>query len=263
LVEKLPRRVSVFLRAHDRADPDARGRRPGGAVVLLSRPRPSDFVHGKDDRDSKAPELPLVLELEQHEHGRVELGLGRPRPSSTTSTRRGELRRSGEKWKGERRVESGPPERPAGRPQLCAATASGFRDRGVAYLQTHPGTACAWLHGRIRIDTRERPRVRAVSSGVRDGRDPVYRSPVQMGGHSLSRPRPARPKLAGQATISYVDPADEEKRAERERIYLEERCDAHGGRSRRPASRPGATRSSASRAKLPRSARRALDSPIA
>ena len=95
---------------------------------------------------------------------------------------------------------------------------------GVAHLHTHPGPGLRVLiRGRIRIDTQGE----SHESGPFDwwyetGRDPVFAAASETEPTTFVRVLVLPAEWAGKRTITYVDPADDEKpKLQRARIYLE------------------------------------------
>jgi hypothetical protein len=101
-----------------------------------------------------------------------------------------------------------------------------FPPGGVAYLHTHPGPGLrVLLHGRIRIDTEGTSREYGPFEWwYETGPDPVFASASATEDTAFVRVLVLPSEWEGKRTITYVDPADEEKpKLQRARIYLEER----------------------------------------
>jgi len=101
-----------------------------------------------------------------------------------------------------------------------------FPPGGVAYLHTHPGPGLrVLLHGRIRIDTEGTSHEYGPFEWwYETGPDPVYAAASETEDTAFVRVLVLPREWEGKRTISYVDPADEEKpKLQRARIYLEER----------------------------------------
>ncbi|MGD0714054.1 MAG: hypothetical protein ABSB24_07685 [Gaiellaceae bacterium] len=101
-----------------------------------------------------------------------------------------------------------------------------FPPGGVAYLHTHPGPGLrVLLHGRIRIDTEGTSHEYGPFEWwYETGPDPVYAAASEIEDTAFVRVLVLPSEWEGRRTISYVDPADEERpKLQRARIYLEER----------------------------------------
>ncbi len=100
-----------------------------------------------------------------------------------------------------------------------------FAPGGVAYLHTHPGPGLRVLiKGRIRIDTRgESHEYGPWESWYETGPDPVFAAASETEETAFVRVLLLPREWEGKRTISYVDPADDEKpKLQRARIYLEQ-----------------------------------------
>jgi hypothetical protein len=100
-----------------------------------------------------------------------------------------------------------------------------FPPGGVAYRHTHPGPGIrVLLHGRIRIDSAGDSREYGPGEWwFESGPEPVYAAASETEETAFVRVMLVPPELAGQRTIRYVDPADDEKpKLQRARVYLEE-----------------------------------------
>jgi quercetin dioxygenase-like cupin family protein len=116
-------------------------------------------------------------------------------------------------------------ERPAG-DWLVRCDRVDFPPGGVAYLHTHPGPGLrVLLHGRIRIETEGTSHEYGPFEWwYETGPDPVYAAASDTEDTAFVRVLVLPAEWEGKRTISYVDPADEEKpKLQRARIYLEER----------------------------------------
>jgi quercetin dioxygenase-like cupin family protein len=99
-----------------------------------------------------------------------------------------------------------------------------FPPGGVAYLHTHPGPGLrVLLKGRIRIDTQgESHEYGPFEWWYETGPDPVYAAASDAEETAFVRVLVLPAEWAGKRTITYVDPADEEKpKLQRARVYLE------------------------------------------
>lgn len=100
-----------------------------------------------------------------------------------------------------------------------------FPPGGAAYLHTHPGPGIrVLLKGRIRIDSAgESHEYGPLDWWYESGPEPVYAAASPDEETAFVRVMLVPRELAGQRTIRYVDPADEDKpKLQRARIYLEE-----------------------------------------
>ncbi|HST24395.1 MAG TPA: cupin domain-containing protein [Gaiellaceae bacterium] len=100
-----------------------------------------------------------------------------------------------------------------------------FPPGGVAYRHTHPGPGIrVLLHGRIRIDSAgESHEYGPGDWWYESGPEPVFAAAPEDEETAFVRVMLVPSELAGQRTIRYVDPADDEKpKQQRARIYLEE-----------------------------------------
>ena len=99
-----------------------------------------------------------------------------------------------------------------------------FPPGGVAYTHTHPGPGLrVLLKGRIRVETQgESHEYGPFEWWYETGSDPVYAEASPTEETAFVRVLVLPAEWAGRRTISYVDPADEEKpKLQRARIYLE------------------------------------------
>jgi quercetin dioxygenase-like cupin family protein len=99
-----------------------------------------------------------------------------------------------------------------------------FPPGGVAYLHTHPGPGLrVLLKGRIRIDTGGTSREYGPFEWwYETGPDPVYAAASETEETAFVRVLVLPREWEGRRTISYVDPADEDKpKLQRARIYFE------------------------------------------
>jgi quercetin dioxygenase-like cupin family protein len=100
-----------------------------------------------------------------------------------------------------------------------------FPPGGVAYRHTHPGPGLrVLLKGRIRIETQGTAHEYGpLEWWYETGPDPVYAAASEAEETAFVRVLVLPAEWAGKRTISYVDPADEEKpKLQRARIYLEQ-----------------------------------------
>ena len=100
-----------------------------------------------------------------------------------------------------------------------------FPPGGVAYLHTHPGPGLrVLLRGRIRIETQGASHEYGPwESWYETGPDPVFAAASETEQTAFVRVLLLPREWEGKRTISYVDPADEEKpKLQRARIYLEQ-----------------------------------------
>ena len=100
-----------------------------------------------------------------------------------------------------------------------------FPRGGVAYRHTHPGPGLrVLLHGRIRIETQgESHEYGPFEWWYETGPDPVYAAASETEETAFVRVLVLPAEWAGRRTITYVDPADEEKpKLQRARVYLEQ-----------------------------------------
>ena len=101
-----------------------------------------------------------------------------------------------------------------------------FPPGGVAYLHTHPGPGLrVLLKGRIRIDTEGAShQYGPFEWWYETGPDPVFAAASETEETAFVRVLVLPQEWEGKRTITYVDPADEEKpKLQRARIYLEHR----------------------------------------
>lgn len=99
-----------------------------------------------------------------------------------------------------------------------------FPPSGMAYLHTHPGPGLrVLLQGRIRIETEGTAHEYGpFESWYETGPDPVHATASATEETAFVRVLVLPAEWAGKRTISYVDPADEDKpKLQRARIYLE------------------------------------------
>jgi quercetin dioxygenase-like cupin family protein len=114
-------------------------------------------------------------------------------------------------------------ERPAGE-WLLRCDRVDFPPGGVAHLHTHPGPGLRVLiRGRIRIDTQgESHEYGPFDWWYEAGPDPVFAAASETDPTTFVRVLVLPAEWAGKRTITYVDPADDEKpKLQRARIYLE------------------------------------------
>ena len=100
-----------------------------------------------------------------------------------------------------------------------------FPPGGVAYRHTHPGPGLrVLLKGRIRIETQGTAHEYGpLEWWYETGPDPVYAAASETEETAFVRVLVLPAEWAGKRTITYVDPADEEKpKLQRARIYLEQ-----------------------------------------
>jgi quercetin dioxygenase-like cupin family protein len=100
-----------------------------------------------------------------------------------------------------------------------------FPPGGVAYLHTHPGPGLRVLiKGRIRIDTRGASHEYGPwESWYETGPDPVFAAASETEETAFVRVLLLPREWTGKRTISYVDPADDEKpKLQRAHVYLEQ-----------------------------------------
>ena len=115
-------------------------------------------------------------------------------------------------------------ERPEG-DQVLRCDRVDFPPGGVAYRHTHPGPGLrVLLHGRIRIETQgESHEYGPFEWWYETGPDPVYAAASETEETAFVRVLVLPAEWAGKRTITYVDPADEEKpKLQRARVYLEQ-----------------------------------------
>ena len=115
-------------------------------------------------------------------------------------------------------------ERPAGA-WLVRCDRVDFPPGSVAYLHTHPGPGIrVLLTGCIRIDSAgESSEYGPGEWWFESGPEPVFAAASEDEETAFVRVMLVPRELAGQRTIRYVDPADDEKpKLQRARIYLEE-----------------------------------------
>ncbi len=100
-----------------------------------------------------------------------------------------------------------------------------FPPGGVAYRHTHPGPGIrVLLKGAIRIDSAgESHEYGPLEWWYESGPEPVFAAASEDEETAFVRVMLVPSELAGQRTIRYVDPADEEKpKLQRARIYFEQ-----------------------------------------
>jgi quercetin dioxygenase-like cupin family protein len=100
-----------------------------------------------------------------------------------------------------------------------------FPPGGVAYLHTHPGPGLrVLLKGHIRIETAGTTReYGSFEWWYETGPDPVYAAASETEATTFVRVLVLPAEWEGKRTITYVDPADEEKpKLQQARIYLEQ-----------------------------------------
>jgi quercetin dioxygenase-like cupin family protein len=100
-----------------------------------------------------------------------------------------------------------------------------FPPGGVAYLHTHPGPGIrVLLEGRIRIDSAGESHEYGPGEWWHEsGPEPVFAAASEDEGTAFVRVMLVPRELAGQRTIRYVDPGDDEKpKLQRARIYFEQ-----------------------------------------
>jgi len=100
-----------------------------------------------------------------------------------------------------------------------------FPPGGVAYRHTHPGLGIrVLLKGRIRIDSAgESHEYGPGEWWYESGPEPVFAAASPDEDTAFVRVMLVPSELAGQRTIRYVDPADEDKpKLQRARIYFEQ-----------------------------------------
>ena len=116
-------------------------------------------------------------------------------------------------------------ERPAGE-WLLRCDRVDFPPGGVAYLHTHPGPGLrVLLYGPHPDRHPGRPRTSTArsSGGTRPAPIPVFAAASETEETAFVRVLVLPREWEGKRTISYVDPADEEKpKLQRARIYLEQ-----------------------------------------
>jgi quercetin dioxygenase-like cupin family protein len=99
-----------------------------------------------------------------------------------------------------------------------------FPPGGVAHLHTHPGPGLrVLLEGRLRVDTQgESHEYLPFEWWYETGPDPVFAAASKTEPTSFVRVLVLPAEWAGKRTITYVDPADEDKpKLQRARVYLE------------------------------------------
>jgi quercetin dioxygenase-like cupin family protein len=99
-----------------------------------------------------------------------------------------------------------------------------FPPGSVAHLHTHPGPGLrVLLEGRIRIETQGESREYGPFEWwYETGPDPVFAAASQTDPTSFARVLVLPAEWAGKRTITYVDPADEDKpKLQRARVFLE------------------------------------------
>ena len=100
-----------------------------------------------------------------------------------------------------------------------------FPPGSVAHLHTHPGPGLrVLLKGRIRIDTQgSSHEYGPFECWYETGPEPVYAAASETEDTAFVRVLVLPAEWEGKRTITYVDPADEEKpKLQRARIYLEQ-----------------------------------------
>ena len=100
-----------------------------------------------------------------------------------------------------------------------------FPPGSVAHLHTHPGPGLrVLLEGRIRIVTQgESHEYGPFEWWHESGPDPVFAAASDMEPTAFVRVLVLPAEWAGKRTITYVDPADDDKpKLQRDRVYLEE-----------------------------------------
>ena len=100
-----------------------------------------------------------------------------------------------------------------------------FPPGAVAYRHTHPGPGLrVLLKGRMRIETQgESHEYGPLEWWYETGPDPVYAAASETEDTAFVRVLVLPAEWAGKRTITYLDPADEEKpKLQRARIYLEQ-----------------------------------------
>jgi quercetin dioxygenase-like cupin family protein len=115
-------------------------------------------------------------------------------------------------------------ERPAG-PTVLRCDRVDFPPGSVAHLHTHPGPGLrVLLAGRIRIDTQgESHEYGPFEWWYETGPDPVFAAASETEPTAFVRVLVLPAEWAGKRTITYVDPADDEKpKLQRARVYLEQ-----------------------------------------
>jgi quercetin dioxygenase-like cupin family protein len=116
-------------------------------------------------------------------------------------------------------------ERPAGE-WLMRCDRVDFPPGSVAHTHTHPGPGLrVLLHGRIRIETQGTSHEYGPFEWwYETGPDPVFAAASETEPTAFARVLVLPAGWAGKRTITYVDPADDEKpKLQRARIYLEQR----------------------------------------
>jgi quercetin dioxygenase-like cupin family protein len=115
-------------------------------------------------------------------------------------------------------------ERPAA-PSVIRCDRVDFPPGSVAHLHTHPGPGLrVLLEGRIRIETQGTSHEYGpFESWYETGPDPVFAAASETEPTAFVRVLVLPVEWAGKRTITYVDPADEDKpKLQRARVYLEQ-----------------------------------------
>ena len=115
-------------------------------------------------------------------------------------------------------------ERPAA-PSVIRCDRVDFPPGSVAHLHTHPGPGLrVLLEGRIRIETQgESQEYGPFDWWYETGPDPVLAAASEAEPTAFVRVLVLPAEWAGKRTITYVDPADEDKpKLQRARVYFEE-----------------------------------------
>jgi len=116
-------------------------------------------------------------------------------------------------------------ERPSA-PSVIRCDRVDFPPGSVAHLHTHPGPGLrVLLEGRIRIDTQgESHEYGPFEWWYETGPDPVFAAASETEETAFVRVLVLPQEWAGKRTITYVDPADEQKpKLQRAHVYLEHR----------------------------------------
>ena len=202
VIEKL-RDVSVAARTLQR---DQLPEDVVGAVVFLCGPG-SEFITGQTMVIDGGQYVPLILSLEDHPEG-VETG---PGDHVVYDVERDEAHVGAARVDG-RALVWRLTERPEGE-WLLRCDRVDFPPGGVAYLHTHPGPGLrVLLEGRIRIDTQGTSHEYGPFEWwYETGPDPVYAAASDTEDTAFVRVMVLPAEWKGKRTISYVDPADDEK----------------------------------------------------
>ena len=161
----------------------------------------------------------MILELEQYEDG-VELG---PGDHVVYDVARDEAHFGAAHVEGRALVWK-LTVRPEG-DRLLRCDRVDFPPGGIAYLHTHPGPGLrVLLHGRLRVETQGASREYGPFEWwYETGPDPVFAAASETEETAFVRVLVLPREWEGKRTISYVDPADDEKpKLQRARIYLEQ-----------------------------------------